>query len=308
METPEEYYAANRSTIEGYLQASIDELMHARPEDPLAFLSKHLAERAAKAAKAEEAAAVRVQVSKLLDEAKVRGIELRAAAGGTDSSCQTAIVLTGGPGVGKTTLIEHLSKRMGCAIVREAALQAIDVLNKTLGKEGQKQWRTAHRTAFGDMVGRLAMAQEADAAQKRGGAGSSSSLSSSSRMPTATLFDRTVLDNLGYSMQRGYPLPGYVTTEVVAAAVSRIDHVLVLDQVASIEDIERRNAESGRMTDPAESVRMSDALEQIYLRLGCRVSRIRKGTVEQRGDVALAACGLLDSVRAAEGRVVVEWR
>ena len=35
METPEEYYAANRSTIEGYLQASIDELMHARPEDPL---------------------------------------------------------------------------------------------------------------------------------------------------------------------------------------------------------------------------------------------------------------------------------
>ena len=48
------------------------------------------------------------------------------------------------------------------------------------------------------------------------------------------LFDRTVLDNLGYSLQKGYPLPKYLTTEVAANAVSRIDHVLILDQVATL--------------------------------------------------------------------------
>ena len=48
------------------------------------------------------------------------------------------------------------------------------------------------------------------------------------------LFDRTVLDNLSYSLQKGYPLPPYLTAEVAATAVSRIDHVLVLDQVVRV--------------------------------------------------------------------------
>ena len=48
------------------------------------------------------------------------------------------------------------------------------------------------------------------------------------------LFDRTVLDNLSYSLQKGYPLPPYLTAEVAATALSRIDHVLVLDQVARV--------------------------------------------------------------------------
>ena len=136
-------------------------------------------------------------------------------------------------------MIDHLKEQQGWPVVGEAALQAIDVLNKALGKEGQKAWRTKHTAAFGDMVGRLAIAQEATAPKPTGG---------------VVLYDRTVLDNLGYSMQRGYPLPDYLTVEVAAQAVSWIDRVLVLDQVASVEDIERRNRETGRKTDPKASV------------------------------------------------------
>ena len=173
-------------------------------------------------------------------------------------------------------MIDHLKEQQGWPVVGEAALQAIDVLNKALGKEGQKAWRTKHTAAFGDMVGRLAIAQEATAPKPTGG---------------VVLYDRTVLDNLGYSMQRGYPLPDYLTVEVAAQAVSWIDHVLVLDQVASVEDIERRNRETGRKADPKASVAMSAALEEVYTKLGCRVTRIAKGTTEERGDAALKAFG-----------------
>ena len=107
-----------------------------------------------------------------------------------------------------------------------------------------------------------------------------------------TLFDRTVLDNLGYSLLRGYELPAYLTVEVAAEAASRVDHVLVLDWVASDEDIERRNQETGRKTDPKASVAMTAALEEIYSKLGCRVHRVAKGTVEERRLAALAACAL----------------
>ena len=73
----------------------------------------------------------------------------------------TTIVFTGGPGVGKSTLAEHLVARLGdkAVLVPEAAMVAIDALNGMLGKSGQLGWRTAHSAAFGD-GGRIAMEQE----------------------------------------------------------------------------------------------------------------------------------------------------
>ena len=187
------------------------------------------------AAKAAEAAKVKEAVGALVAAANTRGAELRATAGA--GSRPTVVVLTGGPGVGKTTLINHLHQMHGWPIVPEAAIQAIEMLNNQLGKDGQKAWRSEQVGAFGDMVGRVAMQQEEKAvAENAGGAGG------------VVLFDRTVLDNLGYSLQKGYPLPKYLTTEVAANAVSRIDHVLILDWVASDEEIEARNKATGRMT------------------------------------------------------------
>ena len=77
-------------------------------------------------------------------------------------------------------------------------------------------------------------------------------------------------------------MPAYLTAQVAAAAAARIDHVFVLDQVASAEDIEKRNRETGRGTDPKASVAMSAALEAIYTRLGCNVHRLAAGTIEAR--------------------------
>ena len=76
------------------------------------------------------------------------------------------------------------------------------------------------------------------------------------------------------------------------AALARIDIVLVLDQVASIEDIEKRNAATGRGTDPKESVAMSATLERVYSSLGCKVLRIPAAAREERVEHLLTACGM----------------
>ena len=88
-------------------------------------------------------------------EALLGAAAQRCAAERSGQVRPTTIVLTGGPGVGKSTLAEHLRQRLGdqVVLVPEAAMVAIDTLNGMLGKDGQLGWRTAHSAAFGDLVG-----------------------------------------------------------------------------------------------------------------------------------------------------------
>ena len=69
------------------------------------------------------------------------------------------VVLTGGSGVGKTTLIDRLAS-LGFSTVPEAAMQVIDSLNTLLDPEQQLAWRSTHKTAFGNLVGPVALQQE----------------------------------------------------------------------------------------------------------------------------------------------------
>ena len=80
--------------------------------------------------------AVAESVDKLIADAKEHNAKL-----GRDESPRQPkkIVLTGGPGVGKTTLIEDASARLGCKVVPEAAMRCIDVLNQLVGKDEQRQ-------------------------------------------------------------------------------------------------------------------------------------------------------------------------
>ena len=50
--------------------------------------------------------------------------------------------------------------------------------------------------------------------------------------------------------------------------------------------------EGGQVERDAQALHRTAALEQVYMRLGCKVSRIAKGTVEERSDQALEECGL----------------
>ena len=152
-------------------------------------------------------------------------------------------------------------------------MQAEEMLQKVAGSEGQRAWRAQNAAAFGDLVGRIAISQEEEATARAGTDG-------------VVLFDRSVLDSLGDSLERGEPPAGYLTVEAAAQAVSRIDHVLVLD------DLEERKQGAGRKAEPKAPVAMSAALEEVYNKLGCHVTRIAKGTVEERVDAALNACGL----------------
>ena len=186
------------------------------------------------------------------------------------------VVLTGGSGVGKTTLIDRLAS-LGFSTVPEAAMQVIDSLNTLLDPEQQLAWRSTHKTAFGNLVGTVALQQEQRAL----------------RSSSSVLFlDRSVLDNLGYARVRGYDPPAFLTEELVQSVVKRIGLVFVLEPPASNHAaLEARNAETGRATDPAGSKHVSLVMHDV-LTLGCRTHWLADAPVDARIQVILDACGL----------------
>ena len=125
---------AKRHDIHNRLALALDQAginpREAPSKDVLALLSAALLgekyDPAGDKKAAEKAAAkavVKEAVGALVAAASTRGAELRAAAG--VGSRPKVVVLTGGPGVGKTTLIDHLHETRGWPVVPEAAIQAI---------------------------------------------------------------------------------------------------------------------------------------------------------------------------------------
>merc|ERR1740139_88570 len=60
----------------------------------------------------------------LLDGARTHGAKLRAALPTNGSRGPTTVLVTGGPSVGKSTLVEQLRQRLDCTVVPEATMQA----------------------------------------------------------------------------------------------------------------------------------------------------------------------------------------
>ena len=157
-------------------------------------------------------------------------------------------------------------------------MQVIDSLNTLLDPEQQLAWRSTHKTAFGNLVGTVALQQEQRA------------LRSSSNV---LFLDRSVLDNLGYARVRGYDPPAFLTEELVQSVVKRIGLVFVLEPPASNHAaLEARNAETGRATDPAGSKHVSSVMHDVYSTLGCRTHWLADAPVDARLEVILDACGL----------------
>ena len=199
------------------------------------------------------------------------------------------VVLTGGSGVGKTTLIERLAA-FGHPIVPEAAMQVIAALNGLIGPQGQLAWRTAHKAAFGELLGAVAMAQEAAALSAPGGG-------------AVVFLDRSVLDNLGYARVRGYEPPSFLTPSVVRRTAARLERVFVLDSPSdNHEDLKVRNEQSGRSTDPGDSRHVSGVMHEVYSSLGCETEWLPALPPCERLDLLLARCGLPPATEGSRQR------
>ena len=107
------------------------------------------------------------------------------------------VVLTGGSGVGKTTLIDRLAS-LGFSTVPEAAMQVITLSTRCSTRAAAR--RASTHNGLRQSRRPVALQQEQRA------------LRSSSNV---LFLDRSVLDNLGYARVRGYDQPAFLTEELV---------------------------------------------------------------------------------------------
>ena len=169
------------------------------------------------------------------------------------------IVITGGPGSGKTTLVEALGER-GYPTVPEAAIQVIAELNEELGLEQQKRWRLADPVAFQRRVFARQLEHE------RGIDGALGEL---------VFLDRGLLDGLGYLRHFGQELPPDLEE---AARVVRYDAVFFLD---TLTDFVQREG-TGRMSGRTDSLAIGERILEVYRERGYDVVRVPELSVADR--------------------------
>ena len=179
------------------------------------------------------------------------------------------VVVTGGPGSGKTTLVEALGD-LGYATAPEAAIQVIAELIEEMGNEEQKAWRGRHRRAFQLRILERQLALEAELLERR---------------PGIAFLDRSRLDGLAYCRHFGEEPP----PELLQAARScRYDRVLILD---TLTDFVLR-ADSGRTSDREASLAIRDVLEEVYRAHGMDPIRVPELPPDERVSFVQAALEL----------------
>lgn len=230
------------------------------------------------------------------------------------------VVLTGGSGVGKTTLIQRLSQ-LGFLTVPEAALFTIEGLNALLddghgfGTQIQLAWRTRHAQAFGELVTHVAIHQAAAIHRDYEEGGQACDPVTCSSRTTTIFMDRSVIDSLAYAREGEYAPPEVITPELTRRMAARIFKVFVLQPIASNQKaLELRNKMSGRQDPNFErSARISTITHDVYSELGCDVSWLDDMPLDQRVAVLLAECGVTPTLRAPGpldpiGGLVRRWR
>jgi len=179
------------------------------------------------------------------------------------------VVVTGGPGTGKTSIIEALAAR-GFATVPEAAIEVIAELNAELGLEEQKRWRQEHRREFQERVLERQLALEERAAASDA---------------DVVFLDRSRIDGLAYCSHFGQELPDALRR---AARAARYDDVVLLEQLATFPE----RSGTGRTSGREASIALGGAIETVYRELGYEPIWLADGTVAERTDELLRILGL----------------
>jgi predicted ATPase len=162
------------------------------------------------------------------------------------------VVITGGPGAGKTTLVDALRER-GYACVPEAA--------RAIVRDQAAIGGTLH---VGDSDGYAETIMTWDMRNHRDAA----------TLPRPVFFDRGLPDRLGFPVARGEPVPPHVTA---AAARFRYDLVFVAPPWA---EIYARDAE--RTHTFAHALRVYDACVAGYRLAGYGPVELPKVSVDER--------------------------
>ncbi|KVU27791.1 ATPase [Burkholderia ubonensis] len=183
----------------------------------------------------------------------------RARAGGgaddgADEAARRFFVVTGGPGSGKSTLIDAL-ERAGFARSQEAGR---GVIQDQVAVDGPAlPWRD--RSAFAELMLGWEMRSHHLARQARG----------------PVFFDRGVPDVIGYLRRSGLAVPAHAD-----AAARRFRYHRRVFIAPPWPDIYTQDAE--RRQDFAEAVRTYDAMVECYASYGYRLIELPRASVKAR--------------------------
>jgi predicted ATPase len=183
------------------------------------------------------------------------------------------VVLTGAYRAGKTTLLEHLAAHHGYRCFEEAHRRVLRELGaRTAGHrpdaplsqidESDHLCPMCHPVAFSERV---------VAAQR----------SIETRAAEGDLVDRGLLDPLELRSRRtGEPLE-----KLVDAMKISYRHVILVEVIPALSEPKWGQSADARLAD---AYRIEGRLERAYLRAGCRVSRLRPGSVGERAAAVLS--------------------
>ena len=162
-------------------------------------------------------------------------------------------VITGGPGAGKTTLIEQLAAK-GFACVAESG-RAIIKDQSAIGGPGLP-WESV------ELFAELMLSRDLRAHRE------------SAALDSAVFFDRGIVDTIGYLRLEGRPVPGHFDT---AARRLRYRRVFIAPFWPEIY-----TADAQRKQTPDVARATHDAISAAYREYGYRPVELPPATVEER--------------------------
>jgi beta-phosphoglucomutase len=171
---------------------------------------------------------------------------------------QKRYIITGGPGCGKTSVINELAKK-GYLIVREAAT---DIIEEELQQNIQVPWMADD---YHIKISTLMAKRQAEVKNSK---------------ESVVFFDRGHLDGITYILLQRRKLP----QEVVDYVQTTIDENFFDKTVFFIENLEFYEQAPHRDENLEEALEKSYHIKQNYQALGYEVINIPPGTIEQRSE------------------------